>query len=126
MSAIGPGNLSALPLASSISGVQRSDPDRNESRAEAADRTRQADQLALSSRAMDDVAETGLSPDRDADGHLAYQPPDEQSPKEDDEADQQRRRGMSDEIDDQDAEQLGLGDHGAPLRETGRHLDLEA
>ena len=72
MSSIGSANVGALNLAGSLAGTQRSEADADRVKADSADRKFQIDQQSLSARGMDDVAETDLSTDRDADGRLPY------------------------------------------------------
>lgn len=68
MSAISTGNLGAINLAGSLAGTQRKDTDSDRNKAEAADRSFQIDQKATQTHSSEDVVETDLSADRDADG----------------------------------------------------------
>ncbi len=69
MSTIGPGSIGALNLAGSFAGAQRTEADADRTKEAAAGRKFKIDQQAMSAHESDDVAETDLSADRDADGH---------------------------------------------------------
>ena len=69
MSAIGPGNIGALNIAGSFAGAQRTEAEADRTKEAAAGRKFKIDQQAMSAHGSDDVAETDLSADRDADGH---------------------------------------------------------
>ena len=73
MSTIGPGSIGSLNLAGSLAGAQTNRTDTKDAKARAAERTLQIDQEAMSSRDLDDVAETDRSADRDADGRRPYE-----------------------------------------------------
>lgn len=72
MSAIGPGSIGALNLAGSVAGTQRAQTDSKEIKSDAAAAQFQIDQRSLSARGLDDVAESEMSPDRDADGRQLF------------------------------------------------------
>ena len=109
MSTIGPGSIGALNLAGSVAGSQRSNADKDETRATASERSSRIDHKKMSSESLDDVAEADLSPDRDADGQQPFNdlPTDEL---------------LSDESDDQQTK-LPRGIDAAG--ERGTSLDLE-
>ncbi|HID22971.1 MAG TPA: hypothetical protein EYP14_11305 [Planctomycetaceae bacterium] len=108
MSAIGPGTLGALNVAGSAAGAQHSQAHVDRTREESAQRTFQVDQQLLSSRDVDDVAETLLSRDRDADGRLPYEPPAEGSAEDEETTPPSSKRSPD------------------AFGERGRALDLEA
>ncbi|NOX56811.1 MAG: hypothetical protein GXP27_20690 [Planctomycetes bacterium] len=108
MSAIGPGTLGALNVAGSVAGTQQPQAHTDRAREESAQRAFQIDQLLLSSRDVDDVAETALSRDRDADGRLPYEPQGQPS------------------ADDENAESKSSKRSPDAFGERGRALDLEA
>ena len=72
MSAIGPGTLGALNLAGSLAGAQQSHAHTDRSKETGTQRAFQIDREVMSSHDLDDVAETDLSRDRDADGRMSY------------------------------------------------------
>lgn len=109
MSAIGPGTLGALNVAGSVAGAQQPQAHADRAREESAQRTFQIDQQLLSSRDVDDVSETALSRDRDADGRMPYEPPTGQPAAEDDDRDSKPPKRSRD-----------------AFGERGRALDLEA
>ncbi len=74
MSTIGPGPLGPVNLAGSVAGTQQSPSQADRATHEASQRNFQIDQRVISARDLDDVAETVLSRDRDADGRLPYEP----------------------------------------------------
>ena len=108
MSAIGPGTLGALNVAGSVAGAQQPQAHTDRAREESAQRAFQIDQQLLSSRDVDDVAETVLSRDRDADGRLPYEPSSQSSPG------------------DEEAEPKSSKRSPDAFGERGRALDLEA
>ncbi len=115
MSSIGPGNIGAFNLVGSFAGAQRADADADRAKAESADRKFQVDQREFSAHSLDDVTETELSSDRDADGRQLYsdvagQPDAEHG-----------------ELPDEDStHSAGKGVRTDAFGERGRLLDLEA
>lgn len=72
MSILGPGNIGALNLAGSIAGTQRNGAAADREKEVAADRNNQINQQAQAAHNHEDIAETDLNADRDADGRLLY------------------------------------------------------
>lgn len=72
MSVIGPGNVGALNLASSVAGAQRNTADAGNVKQEASQRKFQIDRTEATAKSLEDVSETESSPERDADGRRLY------------------------------------------------------
>ena len=111
MSAIGPGSIGALNLAGSLAGSQRNGAEADRIKSDAAERKFQIDQREMSAHSLDDVSETGLSADRDADGRQLHGESPEQGQ-------------TTDEMPSRPAKTLRRGQDA--LGERGRLLDLEA
>lgn len=115
MSSIGPGNIGAVNIASSLAGTQKNNASQtNSAKAESASRQFNVDLANFSEKAQD-VGQTDLTPDRDADGHEALghhaEPPPEETTPEEESAQQQTS-----------PQKIPRGED----FETGRVLDLEA
>jgi hypothetical protein len=74
MSVIGSGSLGSFNLAGSVAGSQRNNAGEDRVKETSADRKFQADQRTLSASSLEDVSETDLLSERDADGRLLYSP----------------------------------------------------
>ena len=107
MSSIGPGNIGALNLAGSFAGARRGEVNTDRDKASSAEQKFKLDQQAMS---LDDVAETELSSERDADGRLPYT---QMTPPE----------APSEEDQEQQSQPLPAPD---AFGERGASLDLEA
>lgn len=111
MSSIGLTNIGvgAMNLAGSAAGTQSSTSDTDRVKQNAANQKANADRNAQSARALDDVAETDLSSDRDADGRQPYG--------------RLSRPGLDEEGEESTAETLHAPD---ATGERGNTLDLQA
>ena len=74
MSTIGSG-IGAASLASSAAGAQQNRTDTNQVKAAAADQTFRIGQQEMTSRSLDSVGQSDVTPDRDADGRQGYDRP---------------------------------------------------
>lgn len=72
MSAIGPASFNAINLAGSVAGSQQNNASEDRVKEAGADRKFQLDQKAMATSSTEDVAETDLETDRDADGRQLY------------------------------------------------------
>jgi len=74
MSTIGSG-IGAAPLASSAAGAQQNRTDANHVKAAAAEQAFRIGQQEMTSRSLDSVGQSDVTPDRDADGRQGYDHP---------------------------------------------------
>ena len=72
MSVLGTGGLGAVNLAGSLAGAQRNAGAAGQISQQAAERNAEIGRNAAAVRTLEDVGETNSTPDRDADGRLAY------------------------------------------------------
>lgn len=71
MSTVGPANLGIINLAGSLAGAQRSDASTDRVKSDAADQKHRVERKLRAASPTDDIADSGLSSDRDPDGRLS-------------------------------------------------------
>ena len=113
MSTIGSVSVGAMNIAGSVSGAQKPEADSSQTKAEAAAQKFQLDRQSMSASNLDDVSQTELSSERDADGRQAWD--------------------FSGEPNDADAQRQDAGQSAQNSRrsvdatgELGQRLDLDA
>ncbi len=113
MSSIGAANFPAVSIASSVAGGQQARPGQDSAKAAAASQDFRSNLQAKESRAVEDVGETTLETDRDADGfYLPDQPEGEQEQNSSQEQEKQLQTRSHRSVD--------------PDHMIGTHLDLDA
>lgn len=80
MSVLGPGPVTPDPWAAQAAGSQRSGATTDEEKSVSAQGKAAADREARTERALGDLSEADLSPDRDADGRMPYDEPQSETP----------------------------------------------
>lgn len=113
MSSIGATNFSAITIASSASGGQQARPGQNSAKAAAASQDFRSNMETKASHALEDVEETTLNADRDADGF--YLPDHPEGEEELQSSEKQKKETQSRSHRSVD-----------PDRILGTHLDLDA
>ncbi len=111
MSSIGATNFPAISIASSVAGGQQARPGKDSAKAAAASQDFRSNLQAKEARAVEDVGETTLETDRDADGYYLPDHPEnenrEQTPEQQKKTTTSTRRSID------------------PDQMIGTHLDLD-